>query len=91
MENVKLRRLAVLIGNEEREDVVIIFAEPCIKVKYIYFPNLNKQELCLYKIWLSIYFSIKINFIELITKTLQILWLQFEILCSRKKINISDY
>jgi hypothetical protein len=35
MENVKLRRLAVFIENEEREDVVIIFAEPCIKVKYI--------------------------------------------------------
>ena len=35
MENVKLRRLAVFIENEEREDVVIIFAEPYIKVKYI--------------------------------------------------------
>ena len=33
MENVKLRRLAVFIENEEREDVVIIFAQPCIKVK----------------------------------------------------------
>ena len=30
MENVKLRRLAVFVENEEREDVVIIFAEPCL-------------------------------------------------------------
>ena len=59
MENVKLRRLAVFIENEEREDVVIIFAEPCIKVKHIYFSNLNKQELYLYKIWLSIYFPLR--------------------------------
>ena len=53
MENVKLRRLAVFIENEEREDVVIIFAESYIKVKYIYFPNLNKQELYLYKIFVA--------------------------------------
>ena len=86
MENVKLRRLAVFIENEEGEDVVLIFAEPCIMVKYKYFTNLNKQELCLYKIWLSIYFSIKINFMKLITKILQILWLQFQMLCSRNHI-----
>ena len=36
MENVKLRRLAVIMENEEREDVVIIFAQPCKEVKYIY-------------------------------------------------------
>ena len=36
MENLKLRRLAVFIENEKREDIVISFAQPCIKVKYIF-------------------------------------------------------
>ena len=34
VENQKLRRLTVCIENEEREDVLIIFAEPSLKVKY---------------------------------------------------------
>ena len=34
MENVKLRRLTVCIEKEEKEDVVIIFAEPLLKVLY---------------------------------------------------------
>ena len=44
MENLKLRRLAVFIENKEREDVVIIFAEPCIKVKYICFKILTYRN-----------------------------------------------
>ena len=32
MENPKMRRLTVCIENEEREDTVIIFAEPSFKV-----------------------------------------------------------
>jgi hypothetical protein len=36
MENQKLRRLAVFIENEEKEDVIIIYAEPSLKVKYLY-------------------------------------------------------
>ena len=41
MENLKLRRLALFIENEEREDFVIIFAEPYIKVKLHMFQTLT--------------------------------------------------
>ena len=47
MENLKLRRLAVFIENEKREDIVISFAQPCIKVKYIFLKFLIYKN-CVY-------------------------------------------